>query len=396
MSTYEAMGAVSQSLQHLLRARLDIPSGLLDVTVKVGPPPEAEDTVDGPLVNLFLYRVCENAAMQSVPQRGTGDRTLQRAPLAVDLHYLLTTYGTNNNTQDDTLKDEIRAHHLLGSAMRVLHDHAILTPALEDKGGKQILEPLLASAAEHVKITLQPLSLEDLSKVWTALSLPYRASAAYEVTVVQIDSRLGAAGGPPVGPGPDDGRHVRAVAAGAPRITGLHAAARHDAFIRPGDTLVLDGEGLLGDLSQVDIAGIPALGQVTSARADRMTVVVPNDLRLQPGVVELRLSHGATFGSPPERRATATSNTVAFGVIPRVDGVTVSAGNVHVTGERLLAPGAECLTIVQGITVPRAAYAASSTAGELVFPRPAGIDPARPARVFVRTAGMQSIDIVEL
>ena len=39
------------------------------------------------------------------------------------------------------------------------------------------------------RLGLEPLTLEDVTKVWTALALRYRLSAAYVVNVVQIESR---------------------------------------------------------------------------------------------------------------------------------------------------------------------------------------------------------------
>jgi hypothetical protein len=290
------------------------------------------------------------------------------------------------------------AHWLLGSAMRILHDFAIITPELETTGGIQVLDPALTDAPERVKLSLQPISLEDLSKVWTALSRPFRVSAAYEVTVVQIEAKLKDAYSQPVGRGPKAGPFIRAVTGFTPTITDLHAAGRADALLRAGDTLVLEGDGLLGEETQVDIAGIAGLGQVTSARTDRATVVVPDDPRLKPGILELRLSHGVTFGTPPSRRPAFTSNTVAFALVPHVSGLTLNAAHTiaTITGNRLLDPKAECLTLIQGIAVDSSQYGAGSTATSLKVPVPADLDPGEPARVFVRVNGAQSIDEVTL
>ena len=400
MSSYEAVGAVSTTLKQLLTDRIDVPPGVAGpIPVTVGPPPEDPDITAGPLVNLFLYRVCENAALQSQELPGRGERgAFGHPPLALDLHYLVTTYGLTQNPAGADLKDEIVGHWLLGSAMRVLHDFAIITPDLETGGGGKVLDDALADARERVKLSLQPISLEDLSKVWTALSRPFRASAAYEVTVVQIEAKLGDSFSQPVGPGPIDGPHVRTVTGFTPTITDVHAASRNDALIRGGDTLVLEGEGLLGEETQVDIGGIAALGQITSARSDRMTVVVPDDPRLATGIVELRLSHGVTFGAPPERRATFTSNRVAFALVPHVDALALNgAGTIAtITGDRLLDPDVECLTLIQGITVSSAHYDPLSTATKIIVPVPADVDAADVARVFVRVNGVQSFDLVTL
>ena len=391
MSTSAAVAAVGMSLQRLLRDRLDIPTGTTPV-VTVGNPPDEPDTEDA-VVNLFLYRVSSNGALSNQMPPGRGERgAYGRPPLALNLYYLLNTYGTTTAAGSDTLQDEIVAHDLLGSAMRILYEYPILTPELEMSGGGQILDPDLVDAKEAVKVTLDPLSLEDLSKVWTALSKPFRPSAAYEVSVVQIDPKLLSPNVLPVGPiGSASGPMVQSVAGMAPTIDDLHAARRTSAQVRAGETLVLEGSGFVGDLTEATVDGLEGAAQVTSARGDRMTVVILDDPRLQPGLHALRVSHGALLGNPAERRTTFTSNTVAFALVPRVDGVTPSGGGtITIDGDRLLAPDVECLTLVGDETVR--SYAGGSTAQQLEFGLPSGLPTGVPARVFVRVNGVQSID----
>ena len=76
--------------------------------------------------------------------------------------------------------------------MRALHDVPIITPelvTLRPPVGLPILHDALRDGFERVKATLEPVSIEDLSKLWTALTLPYRVGAVYCVSVVQIESR---------------------------------------------------------------------------------------------------------------------------------------------------------------------------------------------------------------
>jgi hypothetical protein len=397
MSNSRAVGAVSSTLKTLLADRIDIPPMLLvQPPVTIGIPPEDPDMVAGPLVNLFLYRICENAALQNQPLPGRGERSgFDHPPLALDLHYLLTAYGATKDPAGPKFEDEIMAHYLLGSAMRILHDYPIVTPQLDTKGGAQVLDPVLVGARESIKLTLQPISLEDLSKVWTALSRPFRAAAAYEVTVVQIEAEVGEQYSQPVGPGPISGPQVRAVTGLTPTITAIHAARRVDALARAGDTLVLDGDGLLGDETRADIAGFAGIGQITSARSDRLTLVVPDDPRLQPGILDLTVSHGVTFGVPPARRNAFKSNSVAFMLVPRVDTVARAGATVTITGDRLWNAGVDCVTLIQGQPVLASQYT-TKTPTKLVMPLPGGIDPLIEARVFVRVNGAQSFDEVQL
>ena len=86
--------------------------------------------------------------------------------------------------------------------MRVLHDVAIVTDELisvRPPSGMLVLHESLRDGYERVRLSLEPLSLEDVTKVWTALALRYRLSAAYTVNVVQIESRRGRTFPQPVG-----------------------------------------------------------------------------------------------------------------------------------------------------------------------------------------------------
>ena len=388
MSTYTAIGAVGLSLQRLLNDRLDHPAGTV---VTVGNPPDEPDA-EAPVVNLFLYRVSLNGALSNMPPRNRGERgAYGHPPLPLNLYYLLNTYGTTTAAGSDTLQDEIVAHDLLGSAMRILNDYPILTPAIETGGGVQVLDADLLDANEAVKITLDPLSLEDLSKVWTALNRPFRPSAAYEVSLVQIDSKLRTPNVLPVGPiGDRSGPKVHTIAGMSPVIEDLHAAQRTAAQVRVGETLVLEGSGFAGDETLASIDGMDDVGQVTSVQEDRMTVVINDDPRLQPGIHTLRVSHGVMIGEPLERRATFVSNTVAFALVPRVTSATLGA-KLTIKGDRLLHPGVECVTLVGGQTVT--SYDGTSTPAQLKM-APPELEPGTTARVFVRVNGVQSIDQV--
>ena len=70
--------------------------------------------------------------------------------------------------------------------MRVLHDRAVLR-------ADQIKDALpgndLHAQIEHVRLTLQPLSTEEIYRLWSGFQTPYRTSVAYEASVVLIDSK---------------------------------------------------------------------------------------------------------------------------------------------------------------------------------------------------------------
>ncbi len=165
----------------------------------LGPPPyltsKAPDqletgTDEAAQLSLFLYHVTYNQGWREVglPSRNGTGAGIDRPPLALDLHYLLIAYGDS----------EYVPQVLLGLGMQALHE----TPFLYRQQIATIftppppLSPLdtalatagLADQVEMIKVTPEPLSTDDLSKLWTAFGGKFRPSAGYEATVVLIES----------------------------------------------------------------------------------------------------------------------------------------------------------------------------------------------------------------
>jgi hypothetical protein len=176
MSNALAIAAVTATLSNLIAKSVhDLPNQ--NVTTK--PLDKARASNANPdQLNIFLYQTVLNAAWRNMdmPRQLRPGETGQ-PPLALNLHYLITAYGQGD--------DETRSHRWLGGAMSVLHDHPVL-------GAQEIQDALaeseLQGQIERVRITPQPLSLDELSKLWTAFQTQYRISAAYEVEVVLIES----------------------------------------------------------------------------------------------------------------------------------------------------------------------------------------------------------------
>jgi hypothetical protein len=127
-------------------------------------------------LSLFLYRVAENADMKNRPLQRVGDGRLRQPPLSLNFYYLLTPITTL--TEND--------HRLLSKAMQIFYDNAVL------KGAQ--LEGALRTNAEELRIILNPMSLEDLNRLWSAFLRPMRLSVCYEVKVIYIDSEREQAG----------------------------------------------------------------------------------------------------------------------------------------------------------------------------------------------------------
>ena len=179
MSNELAIAAVTTTLRNLINQNLRDELGSGVVTTR--PPDKARQNGESTnQINLFLYQTQVNGQWRNrdIPTQVRPGET-GRSPLALNLYYLVTAYG-----QDD---DDIAGHRLLGGTMRVLHDHAILQP---NAIRTALAESDLHNQVERVRITPVPLSLEEISKLWTTFQTQYRISAAYEASVLLIDSAV--------------------------------------------------------------------------------------------------------------------------------------------------------------------------------------------------------------
>ena len=179
MSNPLAIQAVTQTLREMLSTDDAIEA------VSIRPPDRLLDTDISGRLNLYLYRVAPNAAWQNSyhPERDKGSER-SFPPLALDLFYLLTAYG------DDSEKN--REHELLGRAMHIFHNNASIPPAYIRRATSSLAAGELVSdlheQIERVRITHDPLTVDDLSKLWNTFQTQYRISTAYRVSVVLIDS----------------------------------------------------------------------------------------------------------------------------------------------------------------------------------------------------------------
>ena len=407
MSGFTAIGGVSATLRALLIDRMELPDTIGPFSVTIGPPyftssdnaPHAEPA----RINLFLYRVTENGYLQNqeIPGRAASSG-YGHPPLSLNLHYLITAYGNTVDPQDATIFDDLDAHRLLGSAMRVLHDVPIVSErllSLNPPAGVLILDESLRDGYEQIRLSLEPLNLEDISKIWTALALRYRLSAAYLVNVVQIESKrprsfpkpvgqpISPINGPLPGDPPSPGPWVQAITIQTPTITDVRA--RHGGAVNElpypyasvSDRLILRGTSLAGPETHVVIGdlSVPALSATpTRVEVDIPDVSIPGsgaipvERRLQPGVRTVRVvAHDPQLG-----QRSFSSNEAVFMLVPFVDAPNVKyvagpARHLTIAGTRLLPAGRGAAeTVIGRGQVDRADYDPTSTAIGLVVPIP--------------------------
>lgn len=177
MAGYRVLRDAGESLVRVLFQELhDDPQtdGLIDDVEKISQRSPKEIIADNSsaLLSVYLYRVVENPFVKNqFPISGTGDR-LRKPPLTLDLNYMITPL----------LKDPGDRQIVLGKVMQVLYDRAILEGA--------DLVPPFDQADEPIRIILNPVPLEEITKIWQAMELDYKLSVCYVVRVTLIDSEI--------------------------------------------------------------------------------------------------------------------------------------------------------------------------------------------------------------
>jgi uncharacterized protein DUF4255/IPT/TIG domain-containing protein len=305
MSNPLAIAAVTITLRELIGKALkeeedNIPDDVkltADILVTTLPLDKArDDNATKNRVNLFLYHTMLNGTWRNMdlpPQGKPGD--VSHPPLALNLYYLITAYGENNK--------EVAGQILLGRAMRVLHDHALLMPV-------EISTALAASElhdqVERVRITPQPLLLEEMYKLWTIFQTQYRISAAYEVSVVLIESTQRKRAPLPV--------RAANIYVSTFRRPVLEAVSPQ--VLLPGGKLTIQGQNLSGDTVRVRFGTTPV--DPDTASDQQLEVTLPAGLRA--GVNTVQVVQELKLGTPPTPHPGAgfESNVAAFVLVPRI------------------------------------------------------------------------------
>jgi hypothetical protein len=353
MASFLAIAGVSRTLRSLLRDRMEQPP----VNVTIAPPDAAVSGMTGRRLNLYLYQVVENGHLKNQEIPGQGHPAdYGRPPLSLDLHYLITAYGA-----DDTNVDaDLEAQQILGDAMRVLHEHPIVTEALHENDNPAdplILDASLLGEFEKVKVTLQPSGLEELSKLWTALpETNFRRSVTYQVSVVQIESRRPRRSGLPVRE-----RRVYAFPLQTPRIAEIVRDPPFDgvpsAVAEVGDTILILGDNLAGQATRVRLGevDVPA---AAPPQARRISLAVPSTVAA--GLHAVQVIHDLPLrgepGQPLVPHRGFASNAVPLLVVPRLVGIAPSPAGpgavVTVTVDPPAGAAQEKLLLLGDFSVP--------------------------------------------
>lgn len=272
---------------------------------------------------LFLYHVTYNQGWREValPSRNGAGQVTDRPPLAIDLHYLLVGYGKGDYVQ----------HLLLGIGMQALHENPVLyrqqvaavftTPPPLSAMDAVLATSGIETQVEQIKITPEPLSTDDLSKLWTSFGSKFRPSAGYVATTVLIESKAPVASAPPV-----MARNLAVVQLRRPEVSAV--SPQYLPWASGGMTLTLAGTNLTGTGTSVVFDQAPAVPQVPQRiDAATSTVAVP---ALPAGLNSLHVVQQVDIGAPPAKNV-IQSNIALFYLQPVIRRSPGGAHNELVT-----------------------------------------------------------------
>ena len=331
MSSPAAVAAATMTIQAILNNGIVADPNLADATVTLLPPDKARvGNTTANQLNLFLYQILPDAGWRNMnipTQVASGESGVP--PLALSLFYLITAFGRDN---DATVPF---GHYLLGKAMSILYDHALLGPQeIQMATAASLPGNNLDTQFDRVRITMQPLSIEEISKLWTGFATQYRLSVAYEVSVALIDSTQAARTPLPVltqGAGDKGIQSQTNLASPYPALTSISFAAGKT-VAQLGDTLVLSGTSLDGTNvgvlfshplldTPIEVAPLPGPTSTT------VSVQIP----VSPSIWPAGLYALLVMVQRPGESTRRSTNQLSFALAPKITITPATAAGPNIT-----------------------------------------------------------------
>ncbi len=140
-------------------------------------------------VSVFLYRATITSSETTLPRRPSPETGLDKSPLMVDLHLLITAWAQDASTE----------HRICGWMMRTLADHPILSadtlngPApnrtrIVDPRHPSPYDEKVFGHDEKVELSTDTVDTAEVLHLWKRISpQPYRLSVPYLARTIRID-----------------------------------------------------------------------------------------------------------------------------------------------------------------------------------------------------------------
>jgi hypothetical protein len=179
---YTVLRATSKTLADYLEQQFQADAELVKLFPKGGGgmvvslnTPEEMNKNNTQGLSVWLYRVVRDDQRLNDPPRRIRPNQSLLPPLPVRLHYLITPITTGNQSAGPETEQLI-----LGKVLQAFHSH----PELRGTD----LQAELAGTDAELHILLEPMSLEEITRVWEALEGSYQLSVSYEVSLVTIEA----------------------------------------------------------------------------------------------------------------------------------------------------------------------------------------------------------------
>lgn len=285
-------------------------------------------------VNIFLYQVTPNPHWRNddLPTRRSNGEIARRPQAALNLHYLFSFYGNEGM---------LEPQRLLGSTAAFLHSQPLLTRArierVVNEPALELGDSDLAEQVDKVRFSPLSLSLEELSRLWSVFfQVKYVLSVAYQASVVLIE--------------PDETPRialptrdfiVRALPLRQPYIQRVISQSNELAPILPGSPVYVEGLGLRGEITRVEIYGenVP----VDEIQATRISLTLPETL--DAGVQRIQVRHGIQIGAPGSQHMVFSSNLGVFVLQPEIT-KTNNSYNIVISDVQEADPGFHSAKVV--------------------------------------------------
>lgn len=117
-------------------------------------------------LSLFLYQITEFSSMRSLKGKDSNQNITPQLPLT--LHYLVTP--NTQNIENDQI--------LLGKIIKVFADNCVFVDPLKQGS--------ISKNPAYLRLMLNHLSIDELTKLWSILGTHYRLSISYSVSPIKI------------------------------------------------------------------------------------------------------------------------------------------------------------------------------------------------------------------
>lgn len=174
MADYTIISDVSEHLVKLLQQKMcpePVPSAN---NISVCSPAEKDADY---LLGIYLYDIRVEADVSMPPLVGTGKTRLRRPPKPYSLYYMIFINGSSQMglKAGDTQK-------ILGRAAQVINDGSYALPR-DMQAWLEVDEPPIAFVPAKM-------TLDEKTRVWSAISKPYQVSLFYRAAPVMLSSEI--------------------------------------------------------------------------------------------------------------------------------------------------------------------------------------------------------------